>query len=297
MGLCHYSILNKVLDGTSFTIVDTNKKQNAILSKNLNAKILQDDNALNEPFDFSLVCTPPMFHLATIKKCLQRGDKNIFIEKPFGGNPDDFSILKGGADKCRIGYYQRYNPIIDWLKGNIDISKVVKVEGSYFSNTIEKKPKGWRNGPYSGVLNEMGSHIIDQAVFLFKLEAPQILDKNIESKISDVGDIVHLKLKDNDIEFEFNFNWIDKSYRKPVFELKIFTEDGIYIADQQKIELYNDDELKMKKTVVDLAPEVPYYLRGIDYTMQLIDFVGKQKNNATVQEALITRNLIRQALA
>lgn len=177
MGLTHYSILNQIVKNASFTIIDPNKKLKLITKKNLRGNFYSNDGHINEPFDYSFVCTPPIYHVSTVEKCLKRGDKNIFVEKPFGGNPDDFSILNGDEGKCRIGYVLRFNPIIQWIKENINTNDIYKVEGSFCSNTIEKKPKGWRNGVYSGVLNEMGSHIIDLIVYLFDFNGPTIVEK------------------------------------------------------------------------------------------------------------------------
>lgn len=297
MGLSHYAILNKVVDNAFFTIVDPNKKLNLFTKKNVHATILNDDKSLNRVFDYSLVCTPPMYHLPTIEKCLKRGDKNVFVEKPFGGNPDDYSLLNGQADKCRIGYVLRYNPIVNWVRENIDLKKVYKVEGNYHSNTIEEKPTGWRNGNYSGVLNEMGSHVIDLIVYLFGLRDPKLTKRNIQSKVSDVDDIVSFNMEEKGREYQCSFNWIDKSYRKPVFNLKLYTDEGKYIIDQQKVELYKDKNLQMKKTAVDLAPKVPFYLRGVDFTKQMMDLTGSQERNTTVPEAMVTRNLIREVLS
>ncbi|MGM0582621.1 MAG: Gfo/Idh/MocA family oxidoreductase [Bacteroidota bacterium] len=296
MGLSHYAILNKVIRNASFTIVDPNKKLNFFTKKNVNATILNGDEKLNGAFDYSLVCTPPMYHLPTIEKCLNRGDENIFVEKPFGGNPDDYSVINGQKQNCKIGYVLRYNPIINWVRENIDTSSVFKVEGSYYSNTIEEKPTGWRNGAYSGVLNEMGSHIIDLLVYLFNLEGPTLTERNIQSKISDVDDIVSFRMEESNREYHCSFNWVDKSYRKPVFNLKLHSNHGKYIIDQQKVELYKGNNLQMKKTAVDLAPKVPYYLRGVDFTQQMMDFTGNQEMNTTVQEGMVTRNLIREVL-
>lgn len=297
MGITHYAILNQIMSDTSFTIVDPDKKLNLIIGKNLDAKVVKEDTAFKQPFDYTLICTPPMFHIPTAERSLKRGDKNIFIEKPFGGNPDDYSVLKGSENKCNIGYVLRFNPIIQWIKKNINEQDIHKVEGSYYSNTIEEKPKGWRNGTYSGVTNEMGSHIIDLMVYLYGFNKPVIKNIKVESKISDIDDIVDIQSESDGIEFNFHFDWINKAYRKPVFQLKIYLKDDTkYIVDQQSIEIFKGDQLQKKITMVDLAPKTPYYLRGVDFTNQMMDFVGQKAINATVEEALKTRNFIREIL-
>ena len=298
MGLTHYAILNQLLDGAKFTFKDVDKRLNFFVKQNIRAKLIFNDDKLVEGFDFTLICTPPMFHISTIEKCLKRGDKNIFVEKPFGGIDDDFTEVMLHHDKIKIGYVMRFNPVIQWLKEHISTEKVVKVHGSYFSNTIEKKPKGWRNGKYSGVLNEMGAHIIDLAVYLFGLNKFHIKKKEVQSIVSDIDDIVKVDLESNNIDYHFCFDWVNRAYRKPVFDLKIFLEDGrIYVIDQQRVKIYNEDVFEKSISVVDLVEEVPFYLRGVDFTNQMRDLIGNQSTLATVDEALINRNIIKDILA
>ena len=72
---------------------------------------------------------------------------------------------------------------------------IVKAKGQYLSYTLDKKPKGWRNGEYSGVLNEMGSHILDLLNYLIDLNGYKGIAGNKKSVVSDVDDIVDAKLQ------------------------------------------------------------------------------------------------------
>jgi predicted dehydrogenase len=297
MGLTHYAILNQLIENVDFVFVDPDKKVNYFANRNLNAKIVNNDNNLYQSFDFALVCTPPMFHLSILNNCLINEIPNIFVEKPFGGVSDDFSNLNNLNDSISIGYVLRFNPIVQWLKEFIDINKVNKVEGFYFSNTIEKKPKGWRNGLYSGVTNEVGAHIIDLCVYLFGLSNPYVIEKKLESLISDVDDILVADLVDKSIKYHFHFDWVNKEYRKPVFKFVITMIDGSKIKfDQQKAELFRDTILIKRISVADLAEKVPFYLRGVEFTNQMQDFIGAKNSIASLSDALITRAVIKKLI-
>lgn len=298
MGLTHYAILNQLMDNIDVTIVDLDKKVNFIAKKNVNAKIEAENNNLKQAFDIAVICTPPMYHISTINACLKRGDKTIFVEKPFGGVKDDYSFVEEHAERVKVGFVMRFLPVINWLKQNLVVEDIVKFKGSYFSNSIEKKPKGWRNGNYSGVCNEMGSHIIDLSVYLLGIKEFQISNKEIKSVVSDTDDIVSFNLKTNNILCDFHFDWVDKNYRKPVFNLEIILKDGNYYkVDQQKVELYDKDgKLLNKITAVDFAATVPYYLRGVEFTRQMQDMISKQETLTSVEEALITRRIIKNIL-
>lgn len=298
MGLTHYAILNQLIENADFVFVDPDKKVNFFAKRNLSAKIVSSDKNLNQSFDFALVCTPPMFHISILNDCLSNKIPNIFVEKPFGGVNDDFSILDNSTQCISVGYVLRFNPIVQWVKEFIVIEKIEKVEGYYFSNTIEKKPKGWRNGLYSGVTNEVGAHILDLCIYLFGLSDPNIIFKQSDSVISDVDDILIADLEDKTIKYHFHFDWVNKEYRKPVFKFVITMKDGTIIRfDQQKVELFNDNNLLKKISLVDIAQKVPFYLRGVEFTNQMQDFIGSKNTIASLSDALITRTVIKKLIS
>jgi predicted dehydrogenase len=298
MGLTHYAILNQLIDKTDFVFVDPNKKVNFFAKRNINAKIVSNDQNLKQSFDYALICTPPMFHMPILKKCIQQKISNIFVEKPFGGVNDEFTSLFNLNHSISIGYVLRFNPIVQWVKEFIHNKQTEKVEGFYFSNTIEQKPIGWRNGSYSGVTNEVGAHIIDLCVYIFGLSDPSIINKQSKSIISDVDDILIADLEDKSIKYHFHFDWVNKDYRKPVFKFIISFKDGTFLKfDQQKTEYYdNSNNLISRISVADLTQKVPFYLRGVEFTSQMQDFVGLKKTISNLNDALITRNVIKKLI-
>ena len=85
MGLTHFSILNGLSPDLDFSVIEPNKILRKILKKNIKAKFYDDDSSLKQPFDITLITTPPSIHLQLLEKSINRGDKKIFVEKPFGG--------------------------------------------------------------------------------------------------------------------------------------------------------------------------------------------------------------------
>jgi predicted dehydrogenase len=237
MGLTHFSILNGLNLNLDFHLIEPNKILRNILKKNINAKFYADDSTLKEAYDITLITTPPSIHLQLLEKSLNRGDKKIFIEKPFGGYTNTRYRYSSELSSVYIGYVLRFNPCIQWAKTNINPIHIKSIHGQYLSNTIEKKPIGWRNGSFSGVLNEMGSHVIDVIQYLIGNVQMEVLSSKKESIISDIDDIVEVKLKtENDIFVSMYFNWVKKDVRKPVFGIEIEMNDGDkYYIDQQQI--------------------------------------------------------------
>ena len=299
MGLTHFSILNGLNPEINFSVIEPNKILRALLKKNINANFYADDSSLKEAFDFTLITTPPSIHLQLLEKSIQRGDKKIFIEKPFGGytNTKLDHILE--SNNIYIGYVLRFNPCIQWVKANINPQDIKSIHGQYLSNTIEKKPIGWRNGSFSGVLNEMGSHVIDLIQHIVGNDQMKVLSSKKESIISDIDDIVEAKLKTkSDISVSMYFNWVKKEVRKPVFGIEIQMKDGSkYSIDQQQINKYNSNRDFIEKVAVtDLAKAVPFYLRGVDFTDQMLDLLEEQKIMASVKDAIAVNTLMEKIL-
>ncbi len=294
MGLTHYAILNSLLPDASFTFVDPNKVLNLISKKNIKGKFVKSDKNLKGPFDITLITTPPFIHKDLLNNSLSRGDKRVFVEKPFGGHSNfDFNAE---VKNVFIGYVLRFNPVVSWVKRSINPDDITEVKSQYLSNTIENKPKGWRNGAYSGVLNEMGSHILDLNNYLFNIQDYKILSKEKQSHISDVDDEVKFSIDSKDRVFNFYFNWVDKSIRKPIFSVEVVLKNGDVIKfDQQKVQIEKDGKTQ-NISVVQLEESIPYYLRGVDFTKQMQDLLEGQHTLCNIEEALVTNNLMKEIL-
>ena len=173
------------------------------------------------------------------------------------------------------------------------------VNGQYLSNTLVSKPVGWRNGEFSGVLNEVGSHVIDLIQYILGENQFEVIDVEKESVISDVDDIVRAKLKSkNNIFISLYFNWVKKDVRKPLFDLEIKMKNGeTYSIDQQQIRYLNSQGgLLNRISVTDLAETVPFYLRGIDFTKQMLDLLGKGDKMATLNDGLAVNKLMNKII-
>ena len=299
MGLTHFSILNGLNPDLDFSVIEPNKILRKILQKNINAKFYADDSSLKQAFDITLITTPPSIHLQLLEKSINRGDKKIFVEKPFGGYTNTNLNNIPESNSIHIGYVLRFNPCIQWVKTNLNPLDIKSIHGQYLSNTIEKKPTGWRNGSFSGVLNEMGSHVIDLIQYIVGNDQMEVLSSKKESIVSDIDDIVEATLKTkNDISISMYFNWVKKEIRKPVFGIEVQMKDGYkYSIDQQQINKYSSTgDFIEKVAVTDLAKPVPFYLRGVDFTDQMLDLLGDNKIMASINDALAVNTLMEKIL-
>ncbi len=296
MGLTHFSILNQLNSKFRFTIIEPNNIFRKIISNNIDAKFMSNDSELKDPFDLTLVTSPPFAHNEILLNSKNRNDRCIFIEKPFGGYQNCKAIIN--LDNVYIGYVLRFNPCIQWIKKNLDSNNILSIKGTYLSRTITKKPNGWRNGVYSGVLNEMGSHIIDLIFYLTDENYFDVISSQVISKVSDVDDIVKAKLKSKKgKKIDLYFNWIE-NVRKPVFNLEIKTKDGfMYVVDQQMIEKYDKDNKFIDKvTLIDIKEKAPFYFRGVDFTNQMEDLIGLKKNISSGKSSININNVMKKII-
>ena len=299
MGLTHFGILKGLNPEIKFTIVEPSKVLRKLLKQNIKADFYADDSTLKEGFDITLITTPPFIHLELVKNCINRGDDKVFVEKPFGGftNINDNSFYD--SKNIYIGYVLRFNPCIQWVKSNINQENILSISGQYLSNTLVSKPSGWRNGKFSGVLNEVGSHVIDLIQYISGETQFEVLEVEKKSVVSDIDDIVRAKLKSkNNIFISLYFNWVKKDVRKPMFDLEIKMKNGeTYSIDQQQIKYLNSEGGLINRIgVTDIAETVPFYLRGVDFTKQMLDLLGKADKMASLNDGLAVNKLMNKII-
>ena len=149
------------------------------------------------------------------------------------------------------------------------------------------------------VCNEMGSHIIDLVQYITNENELELISSDVQSIISDVDDIVKANLKTKkEVDVSLYFNWVNKEVRKPIFGIDIEMKNNYkYCIDQQQINKYKKGKFITKVSVTDLAKTVPYYLRGVDFTDQMIDLTNNNKIMSTAKQALTVNKTIAKILS
>jgi len=137
-----------------------------------------EDDIINDPtIDAVDICTPNIYHYATVKKALLAG-KHVYCEKPLTVTYDEAKELSSLAKeknlKAMIVFNNRFLSAIMKAKEIIDngeIGTVLSFEGKYLhsSATDVNKNAGWKQNSDicgGGVLFDLGSHIIDIIYYL-----------------------------------------------------------------------------------------------------------------------------------
>lgn len=127
-----------------------------------------------DSFDAAMVCTPDDAKLAILRRLLSQG-KNVLVEKPLIATSeadllDLAEIARNQGVVCYTAYNHRFEPNLIRLKeiltrgvlGTIYTARLFYGNGT--AADVKRSP--WRDQG-SGVLADLGSHLLDLVLFLF----------------------------------------------------------------------------------------------------------------------------------
>lgn len=179
-------------------------------------------------FDAALVCTPDGAKVSLLEKLLNEG-KHVLVEKPLLATDAEFNKLEELSQKtraiCYTAYNHRFEPHMVRVKNEIDsgwLGKIYTARFFYGNGTArDVRNSVWRDKG-SGVLGDLGSHLLDWTDFLFPQK--KWLEKLIagychENKAWDHA-IFHLN---GEIALQFEITML--SWRN-TFRFDLFAENG-----------------------------------------------------------------------
>ncbi|HEU4608503.1 MAG TPA: Gfo/Idh/MocA family oxidoreductase, partial [Chitinophagaceae bacterium] len=152
--------------------------------------------------DIVIITTPNDTHFPYSKAALEAG-KHVIVEKPFTNTGEEAKQLVKIASngKAILSVYQNRRYVSDFLtiqeileKGLL--GKVHTFEAHYDRYRSEARPHAWREKPLpgSGILYDLGAHLIDQAQVLFGLPHAITADIRMQRPHARVDDYFDLRL-------------------------------------------------------------------------------------------------------
>ncbi len=138
--------------------------------------------------DLVVIAVPNVFHHSLAKKALEHG-KHVVLEKPFTitfDEADDLVNLSERTGKVLSAYQnRRWDGDFRTVRKLIDnrtLGYLVEFESHFDRFRPVLKTKSWREdeGPGSGLLYDLGSHLIDQALTLFGMPERVFADSRIQ---------------------------------------------------------------------------------------------------------------------
>lgn len=131
-------------------------------------------------FDTALVCTPDSEKLEIVEWLIRNG-KNVLVEKPFLISRESFERLEQMRSQLGttvyVAYNHRFEPHVQTIKKLIDegsLGEIYKAKLHYGNGTAEiVRLSRWKDSG-SGVIADLGSHLIDLVAYFWTLDGAQI---------------------------------------------------------------------------------------------------------------------------
>ncbi len=179
-----------------------------------------DEMLAEESLELVVITTPNDSHFDYAWRALEAG-KHVVLEKPFTITSEDAKKLIAQAEKKNrvLSVYQNRRYVSDFLtirqllKENL-LGEIVEFEAHYDRYRPEQRPNAWReeNTPGSGILYDLGAHLIDQALCLFGLPKFVTADVRIQRPHARTTDYFEL--------------WLDYDFTK------IILKSGMLVREQ-----------------------------------------------------------------
>ena len=150
--------------------------------------------------DLVIICSPNDCHYSQARQCLEAGC-HVIVEKPFTITVGEAESLIDLAEKQKRILTVFHNRRLDGdfltvqdIVRAATLGRIVEAEIRYDRWTPGLRPKAWKeNGsPGSSLLEDLGSHLIDQALTLWgmpKLVTALLACQRAESRVDDAFDL------------------------------------------------------------------------------------------------------------
>ena len=195
----------KSLIKKNFFICSVDPKNKYAEEKNINELKKYD-------YDTAFICVPDQLKKKYIFYFLKK-KKNIFIEKPLNLSQEDLLKIEELSNKYKLIFYEGYNhrfePHLIKTKKYIEkklLGKIYYLKIYYGNGTSKLVNKSWRKKNLD-INNDLGSHLIDQLIFLFGFKNYKIIKSfksQLENRISNHSNIF-LKYDNILINFEMTY--------------------------------------------------------------------------------------------
>jgi scyllo-inositol 2-dehydrogenase (NADP+) len=167
-------------------------------------KVIREiDEMVSDPeLDLIVITTPNDTHFSYTQKALAAG-KHVALEKPFTNTSEEARLLIDLSKKYNrvLSVFHNRRYVADFLTMKKILNEkllgdIVEYEGHFDRYRPELRPNSWRedNKPGSGILYDLGSHLIDQALYLFGIPKTITADIRLQRPQSRIDDYFDLAL-------------------------------------------------------------------------------------------------------
>jgi predicted dehydrogenase len=307
MGLLHACILN-ALPGVKLEAVC----DKSALIRRLSNKVLHDIQFVDDLYrltalglDGVYITTPIPSHFALAKAVYsEKIAPNLFIEKTLASNYTqakelcELASVSGGVNI--VGYMKRFSVTFNKAKemlGQATLGRLSSFQAHAYSSDFADVRKGSTSaGARGGVLSDLGSHVIDLALWFFqdlKVESARLKSSSVPGS----EDAVEFEVMGPEsLEGNFDVSWCLKEYHVPEFGLTVHGDKGNMTVSDDEVILEASDG-KMKKWYRhDLGDNVEFLLGEPEYCQEDKHFVSSILENRKSQPDFVTASRVDEII-
>jgi predicted dehydrogenase len=248
MGLLHTSLLNVVPGVELVALCEKSALMNRLFSKVFSKSSILVVNNLDKlkglNLDAVYVTTPISSHSFIVKELLLKEISfNIFVEKTLSSNfiqsKELCEISKRVGGTTMVGYMKRFSVVFGKAKELLSQGELGEIQHfrayAYSSDFLGISKDSTSSASRGGALSDLGSHVIDLAIWFFGPLDVQDVFSNIRNEAGSETSVSFTVSNSNKLLGEFEISQSMPNYRMPEF--------GFYIeCSKGKIEI-NDDRL------------------------------------------------------
>ncbi|WP_123052814.1 Gfo/Idh/MocA family oxidoreductase [Clostridium sp. JN-1] len=272
--------LYKVYETKEDNIKNLNSKYpNTLITSNTD-EILNDKN-----IDLVVLAVPNSIHFKLAKAALENY-KNVIVEKPLTVTSKEADeLLKLAKSKNKIltvNQNRRWDSDFRTVKKVIEsglLGNIVEYEAHFdrFRNYIKKSPWKEKDLPGSGILYDLGSHLIDQAQCLFGLPDEVFGDLRIQRNSGKVIDNFEVILAYNNLKVTLKAGMLVRE-QGPHFT--ILGKKGSFIKYGMDVQEENLKNGLMPKDIENWGVEPSSLWGNINTETNNLHFTGKIESEA-----------------
>ncbi|RZK46436.1 MAG: oxidoreductase, partial [Pedobacter sp.] len=198
----HAPFISTIPDFELVSILERSKSESKELYPDVKIVRTIEEMVSDPIIELVVITTPNDTHFPYTKLALEAG-KHVVLEKPFANSTEEAKELVELAARSgkMLSVYQNRRYVSDFrtIKQVLDqklLGDVHTYEAHYHRYRAEERPQAWREKPEpgSGILFDLGAHLIDQALYLFGWPQSVTADVRLQRPHAQTDDYFDLRL-------------------------------------------------------------------------------------------------------
>jgi predicted dehydrogenase len=309
MGIMHACLLNTFPNVQVAGVCDKSRLIRTMAKQPFKDALVTDDieDFTDLNLDAVFVLTPIPSHYPIIKQIYDKKiANNVFVEKTLTAKHSQSEELQTIAQQMdsvnMVGYMKRFAVTFNQAKNFLDqhvLGNVESFDAYAFSSDFDAIPDGSTASiARGGVLEDLGSHMIDLAVWFFGDLKPTSAIVNSRIAAESEDDVSFAVDGAEGLQGKFDVSWRKAEYRMPEFSMTVTGKKGSLRVNDDEIELHLNDAPVRHWYRPDLEDNVEFLLGGPEYYREDKHYLDVVRNVAApksdFKEALRVDFLIEQ---